>query len=235
MNEIPAQGAKNGISCAELERMEWGRAAVPSGAWNGLPVRRPRDFALGKEAVAVAVSLTAALVALFYLGAVPVRLAVCLRVDEGRVQFGVGAAAFEARFARRAAQMRRDGARKMPPILRRLQPVAAIRAGLRAASFIIRRIRLDGFVAEGVFGSSDAALTALVCGGAMALDRSLGAAVRGVRLCIQPDFSSRRLHGELTCIISARAGHIMAAALLGAWDYATGRFSQWTDTPLRAS
>ena len=210
MNEIPAQGAKNGISCAELERMEWGRAAVPSGALNGLPVRRPRDFALGKEAVAVAVSLTAALVALFYLGAVPVRLAVCLRVDEGRVHFGVGAATFEARFARRAAQMRRDGARKMPPILRKLQPVAAIRAGLRAA-------------------------TALVCGGAMALDRSLGAAVRGVRLCIQPDFSSRRLHGELTCMISARAGHIMAAALLGAWDYATGRFSQWTDTPLRAS
>ena len=64
-----------------------GKGCGSLGAPNGLSARRPRDFALGKEAVAVAVSLTAALVALFYLGAVPVRLAVCLRVDEGRVHF----------------------------------------------------------------------------------------------------------------------------------------------------
>ena len=183
----------------------------------------------------MAVALAAALTALLYLSAVPLRLAVCLRVDGGRARVGVGVAAFEARFARRAARKRRDGARRAPAFLRGLDPAQAARAGLRAASFALKRVRLDSMEIEGVFGGPDAALTALVCGAAAALDQALGAAARGVRLRVRPDFSGNQPRGELTCMISARAGHLMLAALLGAWNYATGRFSQWTGIPLRAS
>ena len=180
----------------------------------------------------MAVPLTAALVALIYLCAVPWRLALCLRLGPDGVRFGVGAAPFEARFARARALSRRD--RRRPSTARRgLSPGAALRAAWRAAAFALRRVRF-GVDAEGEFGAGDAAVTALVCGGAMALERALRAAGWDARLRLKPDFSGAGVRGEVTCMISARAGHIMAAALLGAWEYATGRFAQWTDTPSRA-
>ena len=137
----------------------------------------------------MAVALAAALTALLYLSAVPLRLAVCLRVDGA----GGRAWAWASRRSRRALREGRPGSGATARAgLRRFcagwDPAQAARAGLRDASFALKRVRLDSMEIEGVFGGPDAALTALVCGAAAALDQALGAAARGVRLRVRRTF-----------------------------------------------
>lgn len=183
----------------------------------------------------MALSLTTAAVALFYLSAIPVRIVFCLRLgpDAG---FGLGVAVFEERFARKIALERRDGGGKVPSLLRKADLASAAKSLLRAADFAVRHLRLDELSLDGTFGSHDASLTALVCGGLNALGCTLRASTRrNVRASLRPDFAADRLYGELSGIISIRVGHIMLAALLGAFEYASGRFNQWISTPLKAS
>lgn len=173
------------------------------------------------------VPLVTAAVAAFYLSAVPIRLAFSLRTgpDGG---FGFGLAPFEARFARRRALKKNI----KPPGNFSLPSKEALQAGQVA----LKHLHLESIRLEGVFGSGDAALTALVCGGADALGHTLRASTgRSVHLHLQPDFAAEKMHAELLGMISLRAGHIMLAALLGAFEYATGRFHQWTSTPSKAS
>lgn len=185
----------------------------------------------------MALPLVTAGVALFYLGAVPLKLAFWLRIGSEGSGFRFAVAPFEARFARRIVVKRRDGRRKPSRLLRRLNPLAAAKAAFRAAKFLVRRVRVDEIELDGRFGAEDAALTALLCGGVSALGNGLRCATgRPIRLSLSPDFSGGSLHGELTGMISVRLGHIIAAALLGAYQYVTGRFTTpWTSTPLKAS
>lgn len=183
----------------------------------------------------MALSLTTAAVALFYLSAIPVKLVLCLRFGPN-AGFGLGMAVFEARFARKIALHRQDNGGKMPSLLRKPDLASAVKSLLRAADFAMKHLRLDELSLDGAFGSHDAALTALVCSGLNALGCALGASARRtVRISLRPDFAADRLSGELSGMISIRVGHIMLAALLGAFEYASGRFNQWISTPLRAS
>lgn len=170
-------------------------------------------------------SLATLATALFYLSRVPIKLAFCAKAgaDAG---FGFAVAPFERRFARRRAEIRclapkpskphrktHIAPRDVPLLLR-----SAFKA-LKHAGLRIERLRI-----EGEFGAGDAAATALICGGLDALGRAVRAAAGcDVRLELRPDFSSARLHARLDGIISARAGHIILAALLGAFEYALGR------------
>ena len=183
----------------------------------------------------MALPLVTAAVALFYLGAVPLRLAFCLRLGANG-GFGVGVAAFEGRFAQRRAALLRGGGGKKPAFLRDLDPLEALKSLLRAVRFLLKHLRVDAVELDGALGADDAALTALICGGLAALGHALRCATgREIRLNLRPDFSGGALHGELSGMISVRVGHIIFAALLGAFEYASGRLNQWISTPLKAS
>ena len=183
----------------------------------------------------MALPLVTTAVALFYLSTIPVKLAFCLRFGSGG-GFGVGVAPFEARFARKIALNRRDTGKLPVRFLRNADPLALLKGALRALNFARKHLRLDSLTLEGVLGTHDAALTALVCGMLNALGCALGcAAGRPVRIAVQPDFAADRLNGGLSGMISIRAGHIMLAALMGAFEYASGRFNRWISIPLKAS
>lgn len=183
----------------------------------------------------MALPLVTAAVALFYFSAIPVKLAFCLRFGKGS-GFGVGAAPFEARFAQRIAFRRRSAGKLPTRFLKNADPMALLRGGLRALNFARKHLRLDSLELNGVLGAHDAALTALICGALSALGCTLGCCTsRPVRIAVQPDFAADRLSGELSGMISIRVGHIMLAALLGAFEYASGRFNRWISIPLKAS
>ena len=88
---------------------------------------------------------------------------------------------------------------------------------------------------DGTVGLSDAAATALICGAANSLDAALFAVTRRARISLRPDFAAASAHAELSGMISLRVGHIMLAALLGAWEYGLGRLKTWKSIPLKAS
>jgi len=168
--------------------------------------------------------LVTSAIALFYLSAIPVRIAFRLRTGTAP-HFGVGVSLFEARFARAGAltQFRKTSSpKKLPP-----------KELLRSARYLLRHT--DELRIDGVFGAGDAALTALVCGAVSSAGHAFTAASRrAVIFALRPDFSCERLRVDASGIVSLRAGHIILAALLGAYDYATGRFQQWTSTPSKA-
>lgn len=178
-------------------------------------------------------SLTVTGVALFYLGAIPICFAFHLRWNDAP-EIGTGLALFEARFAMRRAQ------RLFSPSLSGASPkpkdrTLRIRAGLRAARSLLSHLPPNGACLFGTLGTSDAALTATLCGSVNALGGALNASTnRRVALSLQPDFSANRFCIEASGMISTRAGHIMLAAFLGALEYETGRFRSWISTPLKA-
>ncbi len=175
------------------------------------------------------VALAAAAVTLFYLAAIPVHIAVHLHIGSD-FRFGFGISIFEPRFAMDRA-LRPKASPKPPKLPKTLDKTDA----LRAARSALRHLKIDRLSLDGVFGADDAAVTALVCGGVSSLSCAMQCAVgRGVRMNLRPDFSANRLRIELTGMISVRAGHIMTAALLGAFQYASRRFKAWTSIPSKA-
>lgn len=181
----------------------------------------------------MAFPLTVAAVALFYLGAIPVQFAFCLHLDH-TLQFGTGVAIFEPRFARRRAMQAPPKERPRPSASLENRDVSLlIRAGFRALKHLLHHLPSRGLMLDGTLGTSDAAVTAMVCGGV----NSLGCALRAAnvaRLNLRPDFSADHVRAEVTGMISAPAGHIMLAALLGAYEYGTGRFNTWKSIPSKA-
>lgn len=182
------------------------------------------------------VPFVAAGTALFYLSAVPLKLAFTVRAGE-KHGFGAGVSVFEGRFARAAAERNLGRSRKRPR--RKLSPNRTIlKSVLKSGRHILRHARLDAFSARGSISLGDAALTALACGalGSLLTAISVPAQTR-IECALQPDFSSPQiaLAGEVSGIVSLRIGHIMLAALIGAIDYGNGRLSQWTDTRLKTS
>lgn len=182
----------------------------------------------------MALPLTVTAVALFYLSAVPVQIAFLLRYDSS-LHFDAGLSAFEPRRALRRAQKRTPkkphSSRKRKP----KHPIALLRAALKALGFLSRRLKLVSLNVEGTVALTDAAATALLCGAANSLDAALFAVARRARISLRPDFSAPSARAELSGMISLRAGHIMLAALLSAWEYGLGRMKSWKSIPSKAS
>ena len=174
----------------------------------------------------MALPLVTTAVALFYLGAVPLRIVMYLHLGQ-KTRFGLAIAPFEARFARKIALKRQSGQKKPPLFLRNMRLLPSLKAILRAARFLFRHIRLDRVEMNGAFGTDDAAATAWICGGLYALGTTIGCATRKpILLNVRPDFSGGALHADLNGMISVRVGHIILAALLGAYEYVAWRLKE---------
>ena len=174
-------------------------------------------------------TMVTAAVTLFYLSAIPVHVAFYMCIDTD-YQFGLGVSIFEPRFAIRRSLKQNTGL-KPPKLPEKLHP-ADILSSIRT---VLKHIRIERIRMDGIFGSSDAAATALICGGISAINCSLSGMSKGiVHLNLQPDFSADRLRIDLSGMISLRAGHIMIAALLGAIQYGSRRFKAWTSIPSKA-
>lgn len=183
----------------------------------------------------MALSMVTAAVTLLYLSAIPIHIALRLRIGADSF-FGLGVSAFEPRFAlRQSLEKRRFGSRS-PAFLRKLNGPDALKSGFQSFKYASRHIRIERILLNGSFGSHDAALTALVCGGASAIGCALrGSFKRRVHISLRPDFSADSLRAELVGMISMRVGHIMLAALLGAFQYGSRRLKKWTSIPSKAS
>ncbi len=178
--------------------------------------------------------ITAA-VTLFYLGAVPIHIAVRLNLGQNS-GLRIGFSVFEPRFALRHAARLPSGAFHPPARIQNMDPALLLKSAVKAIKYALEHIHVDRIDLHGVFGSDDAALTALVCGCASAISCALRSSTgRNVRIRLNPDFSGGPVRAELTGMISVRVGHIMLAALLGAYQYGSRRLKTWTGTPLRAS
>lgn len=148
-----------------------------------------------------------------------------------------------ARDFRPSSRAGRVGGRETPLRKNRLQPkkwtpkhpIALLRAALKAFFSLSRHLKLLSLTMDGTIGLSDAAATALICGAANSLDAALFAVAKRARVSLRPDFAAASAHAELSGMISLRAGHIMLAALLGAWEYGLGRLKTWKSIPLKAS
>ena len=185
------------------------------------------------------VPFVAAGTALFYLSAVPVHLAFALRAGENG-GWGAGVSVFEGRFARAAAE-RNLGREKRRPKRKISLPekkLPLFKSALKAFRHVLRHTQVNALSLRGTLSLGDAALTAVFCGALGSLISALATAMQARLECaLQPDFSSPRIEltGELSGIVTLRAGHIILAALIGAIDYGNGRLSQWTDTRLKTS
>ncbi len=105
---------------------------------------------------------------------------------------------------------------------------------LKALRYLLPRIQASGG-AQIVFGSGDAAQSALLYGALNALNQTLQAVRPGKwKIFLGVDFSKRMLSGRIAGMIEFRAGHIMGAALIAALEYAKGRIHSWTNTPSKA-
>ena len=168
-------------------------------------------------------AMVAAAVLLFYAAAIPVHIAFRLQTDAD-VPFRFGISLFVPR--RPLKSVRQNKKRFRFPI--KLHPADAF----FAAKTALRQLKIDRITLSGEFGSGDAAATALICGSISAIGCMI---CKRAALRLTPDFSADRLRVDLTGMISLRAGHIMTAALLGAFQYGLRRFKAWTGIPLKAS
>lgn len=183
----------------------------------------------------MALPMVTAAVTLFYLSAIPIHIAVRIRLGADSF-FGFGISAFETKFALRQSLAPKHPGGRLPPFLKKMDWPDALKSGLRSLKYLAEHIKIERLRLDGSFGSDDAALTALVCGSAAAVGSALGCTLgRRVRVSLQPDFSADSLRAELVGMISVRVGHIMLAALLGAYQYGSRRLKEWTSIPLRAS
>ena len=169
---------------------------------------------------------------LFYLCAVPLRMAFCLR-SEGEIKFGAGIGFFERRFALNQALARLSGEKPAGKFFK-LRWKNIPDAGKLIWGFV-KRIQIDQVSLYGRFSMGDAASTALICGGVNALACALRAATPKVSMNIHPEFNHSSVHIELQGMICVRTGQVMFAAILSGLNYANGRIAQWISTQLKAS
>jgi len=93
---------------------------------------------------------------------------------------------------------------------------------MKAGWHLIRHTKLEQLHAEGHISSPDAAKTALICGCTQALEGALLpiAAPNTINIRLTPDFYAGSSDVLLFGMVSVQAGHIMLAALIGAWNFA---------------
>ena len=175
----------------------------------------------------MAVWCMAALALLFYTAAIPLKLVLVVRIA-ARSGFGLGLAPFENRFALRSAIQRAAGKKKR--LLKKraaadIEKAARLPAAWKALVYLLGHARLEHLEAQGRVATGDAAHTALICGCAGALEGTLEPFVPPgtLKLSLKPDFSMEESDIQLCGMVSIRLGHIICAALIGAWNYIARR------------
>ena len=175
------------------------------------------------------VVFTATGLLLFYFAMIPLHFALIVRIN-GHTDFGAGLSAFEGRYALRSARMRACGEKKHWPwkaVGMDLEKAGIIPAVFHTAVHLLRHARVERLCLEGRISLPDAAGTALLCGGAHVLLGMLApfAAQNALRVRLQPDFTAAGSDVLFSGMVSIRTGHIILAALIGAWNYMIRRIS----------
>ena len=167
----------------------------------------------------MAVFLAAFAVFAFYLAAIPIKLALCMRIST-RPGFGTGMSIFTGWPALKAANRRSSGERKRKRRFKSV-PLNALPSAAMSLRFLLRHAHPEFLSAEGRISASDAAATALICGCAQSLHATLLPILPPgrLRLHIDADFTGDRSDVLLQGMVSLRAGHIILAALISAWNY----------------
>ena len=171
------------------------------------------------------VYIAAALVFLSYCFAIPVKFALSLHIS-AHSGFGTGISIFEGRYALKRARLRSLGLKKHLPWKKAeldLKKNAALTAALKASRHLLKHMQVESLRAYGHISFPDAAQTALVCGCARSLEAILISHTQPgtVQIKLDPDFSSGQSNVFLCGMVSVQTGHIMLAALIGAWNYIT--------------
>lgn len=177
----------------------------------------------------MSVWIAAAAAISFYIFAIPVNFALTLRIS-ARSGFGAGASVFEGRYAMKNALLRARGEKKRLPWMKAEMDIkknAVLPAAYAALKHLMKHAHLQTIRAEGRVSSPDAAHTALICGCAGAAEGMLQPVLPPGTLIIrlQPDFSSGRSDVTLCGMVWLRMGHIILAALIGAWKYTARRYA----------
>lgn len=172
----------------------------------------------------MAVWIAAAVVFSVYLCAVPVYIALCIRLPDP-LQTGTGVSLFFSGIALRAAGKRaahngKDktlGASRGSPSPREKAGgfhLHALPAAWRLYRSLSRHICFEEVTVTGRVSAADAAGTAMICGSANILQNALAAAgSKVVCLRVAPDFSSGKSELNITGMLSIRVGHIILAPI----------------------
>lgn len=183
--------------------------------------------------------ITAALLLLFYLCAVPIQFALTLRISE-HSGFGAATAPFERRFAKRSAVLRAAGQKKHLPWKKFQLDAEKIKYTgclMKPLRYILRHTHFGGFELRGTVATGDAAHTALICGCIEAAKSAVMPLIPAEKMdvSVRADFSS--IYSQLECsgMFSLRAGHIIAGAILFAASIAKRRFILWKSTRSKIS
>lgn len=163
----------------------------------------------------------------YYIACIPVNLALTLHVSV-RSGFGAGASIFEGNSALKRARLRALGLKKRLSWKKtelEIEKDRAFSAAWRALRCLLRHLKLERLSAYGHICAPDAAQTALICGSFRMLEGVLRpfASPDTVRLRLEPDFSAGRSDFTICGMVSTRLGHIILAALIGAWNYISRR------------
>ena len=191
------------------------------------------------------VRAVAILVFLFYFSQTPVQFGVHW-TRGAKVQLGWMFGPVRFRFlgqvergedgAWRAQLTSEDGARERQIALPPRVDVSALAGGAkRAATYFLGHVHAVRLRASLTLASGDAARDALLCGAMTAAVSAVRAAWPELplraRVCV--NWRGGETQGALLGIWSIKAGHIIAAALLGAGDYLVRRISAWKNTLYR--
>lgn len=154
--------------------------------------------------------LAAAVMAGIYIYNMPVAIAFIWK----KHRFAAGVGAFSAGAAvKRAMKQLESGAPRKKVKFKRVKRAVYI------VFRLIRSVELEHVSARLLVGAGDAADTAKLCGGLIALAKLLRARARAGTVDIRPEFSGRVFEGEAAAVIMLKAGDMARAAM----KYALGR------------
>ena len=169
----------------------------------------------------MAVYFTAFFLFFFYLAAVPVKFVFIVQIA-ARPAFAMGASIFEGGLAgRRAARSLHRSSHRSRCFPAISNKTSIFRAAVKMLAYLLRKLRVEKLQIQGRIGTDDAARTALICASAYSLESALVPLLPRSRIQLHPeaDFTSGMSDVMLLGMFSLRAGHIITAALIGAWNY----------------
>lgn len=125
-----------------------------------------------------------------------------------RHRHGIGFGIFDGRFALKRAEKKISEPKTKPD---KKLTAKRIRAAARGGVRLLICGQLEHVTARLLIGAGDAACTAAVCGGTLALANALRLNARSGTVDIRPDFSGNVFEGEIRITVSVTLGGLMRA------------------------